>query len=611
MNRERGTQQMRSGVSPRAIWLTVSSVFIAGLIALPAITAPANAAGTASMSPSSVPATVGTSLSRSANFDSTEVLAPLELTVSPAAQGGLHIETVTSSSVQVTGTPNVADTFVFTIVGSDETTTDTATLTVVVKCPALIDVTKATAAECLPQYAEVSLNPPVEPNVGPVGLGGPLFGPMLMSLPPTFTGGDPHIAYNTQADGCAACHRTHADTSEAFTDFTATSHSVDCLVCHDGTGATNDVEAEYTAMGAVVNAPATRSYYTHDALAVSTGHRAASSDDEGGSLAINEFQGVANRHSDCVDCHNPHAVSSSPESAQQSLLGASTGWSISGRVQSVSVAAASPDTSTAFIAHASTDTNFEYQLCMKCHSDFTTLTTVNPASTTSRSQDWFDKSAEINPATAGNNSFHPIMAKGTNLSDTMTANLAGISDYKLWTFTVNDTVRCTNCHANGAAAGSAGQTLATHASPNRGMLSRPYRDRVLQTTAQAGGTSQFALCFTCHTDVPFKSQTSSGTAFRYHFLHTTNISGKGSYLTGSIDQDGAGNGDALCAECHFRLHSNVNAVAGQTIDGSRLVNFAPNVQTSGGVISWTKRNGQTAGTCTLVCHGENHQGTAY
>lgn len=610
MNLDRGRGQIRAGVSPRSVWLAVSSLVAGGLLAVVSISSPATAAPSAAMTPSSLTAVVGASVVRTSAFDSSLVPAPTTLTVLPAAQGGLRLDTVTTSSVRLSGTPTVAETYVFTVVGSDETTTDTATLTVVVSCPDLIKVTDAIAAACLPVYPEVSLDPPAAPSVGPDPFGGLFFGPMLMSLPPTFSGGDPHIAYDTQADGCAACHRMHADTAETFSNSTPTSHSVDCLVCHDGTGATTNVKSEYTALGAVVNVPSTRSYYTHDALAVSTGHRAASSDEEGGSVAANEFQGVANRHSDCVDCHNPHAVSGGPASEQRITLGVSSGWAISGRLQSVSVATAAVDTSTAFVAHAETATSYEYELCLKCHSDFTKITTINPSSTTSRSQDWFDKSAEINPATAGNNSFHPIMARGKNLTDTMTANLAGASDYRVSTFTVNDTVRCSDCHADSATVGAT-QFNATHASPNRGMLNRPYRDRLLLTTSEPGSTSRFALCFTCHTDVPFKSQTSSGTAFRYHWLHTMNISGKGTYGTGSIDSDGAGNGDALCAECHFRLHSNINAVAGQTIDGSRLVNFAPNVQTWGGVIAWTKRNGQTAGTCTLMCHGQDHQGTAY
>jgi hypothetical protein len=590
-------------MSPRRIWVVVSSVFVALVIAAPTSVQPAAAAPTALMSPASVAATVGVVVSDDSTYNSSIVLSPLSLAVTPASQAGMTLETVTASTVHLSGTPTQAGTFAFQVAGSDETTTDTATLQVVVVCPNPIDVDSSTAGECLPIKASVAL------------------GDQGASPTDTFTAisphaGDPHIAYNTQADGCAACHRTHADQSQTFVTQNTVSHSVECLACHDGTGANTDVYAEYsdTATSGGVNVPATRSYYTHDALAVGTGHVAASSDDEGGSLASNEFQGVANRHSDCVDCHNPHATALSPAAVQRVDAGTASGWLLSGALQSASVADVQVDSATAFVGHASTAANYEYQLCMKCHSSFTVLGANDPLRP---SRDWLDKALEVDTDVSVNKSFHPITRRGTNQTDTMTASLTGTSASKVWKFATTDTVRCANCHASGASAGGPGQPLAPHASANRGILIAQYRDRSLvpadDTATVAWKTERFALCFTCHTDVPFVNNTSSGTAFRYHYEHTqtiAHIGGPGGN-SGLIDEAGAGNGTALCAECHFRLHSTRNAVGTQTIAGSRLVNFAPNVEAVSGVLRWTPRSGATPGTCTLKCHGYVHTGTAY
>lgn len=612
MNHLRDTHQIkRTGMSPRAIWIAVSSVFLAALTSTPLFLAPANAA---SVSGASTTATVGVSVSRNYGYTSVTVPVPTSLEVIPSAiKGGMTLETTTLTTLHLSGTPTAPATYVFTIVGADETATDTATLSVVVSCPDLRDVDSATADICLPNFT---------PRV--LGSQGAAPNDAVTAVTPRV--GDPHIAYNTQADGCAGCHRTHGDSRETFVIQNTVSHSVECLACHDGTGATTNVHAEYsdTATSSAVNDPTTRSYYKHDALAVATGHVAAAVDDEGGSLAVNEFQGVSNRHSDCVDCHNPHATALNPISGQQvNETGTVSGWSISGALQSVSVANMQAGFASAFVSHATTGytgfsngetitvaANLEYQLCMKCHSSFTQLTQADPLNPTMRSHDWLDKASETDPDAAANKSFHPVSRPGTNQTDTMTASLTGTSAFKLWKFGTTDTVRCTSCHANGAVMAGAGQQLPPHASANRGLLIAPYRDRNLLPETATVDLGRFALCFTCHTDVPFRNQTSSGTSFRYHFVHIAEVNGDGTN-SGSIDDPGAGRGHALCSECHFRLHSTKNAVGAQDITGTRLVNFSPNVEAVNGVLQWTPRSGSTAGTCTLKCHGATHRGTAY
>jgi hypothetical protein len=252
----------------------------------------------------------------------------------------------------------------------------------------------------------------------------------------------------------------------------------------------------------------------------------------------------------------------------------------------------------------------EYQLCFKCHSGSTVLP---PPLSGKPSTDYLDKAVEFNP---NNPSFHPIEAAGKNQTPKMAESLAGTSPYKLWNFTPTSTVRCLNCHtssstpdASAIPAPAVDGALAPHASANRGILLRNYTDRVLKKTDAAYSAGDFALCYVCHAEAPFSSETATATNFKLHGLHITGLAKSGSGGT-DIDTPGAGQGNAICAECHFRLHSTTNKVGTQVVPGSRLVNFAPNVTANGGTLSWTQ--GSTgSGSCTLTCHGQKHDGFDY
>ena len=103
----------------------------------------------------------------------------------------------------------------------------------------------------------------------------------------------------------------------------------------------------------------------------------------------------------------------------------------------------------------------------------------------------------------------------------------------------------------------------------------------------------------------FVSNSSSApTNFSLHQKHLTIIGGKGNGGT-DIDTPGAGQGNAVCAECHFRIHGTALAYQVGDRNNTRLVNFAPNVTPSGGVLRWTPTVGG-GGSCTLTCHGKDH-----
>jgi hypothetical protein len=333
---------------------------------------------------------------------------------------------------------------------------------------------------------------------------------------------------------------------------------------------------------------------------------------------------VSNRHSECADCHSPHAADATPS------VQTASGWTASGRLGQVSGVAVTnslqPGVAPTYtlIGGPSAPIAFEYQLCFKCHSGYTTLPS-NAGFSASRYL--LDKGVEFDPKTP---SFHPIEQAGTNGTTAMAESLGGPSTYKLWNFTPSSTIRCENCHGDDrtaalALAGSTtlapGADLAPHANqpgtvadPVPDILIASYRYRVLKAGADPYEAADFALCYTCHSEQPFLDTSGTprtDTNFPSHGQHVSGIVNRGPAGT-DIDTAGDGGGLATCAECHFRIHSTAYPVGGQ---GSypRLVNFAPNatavdsVTDPVGVDAWDP----TAKTCTLTCHGQDHRAQGY
>jgi predicted CXXCH cytochrome family protein len=401
---------------------------------------------------------------------------------------------------------------------------------------------------------------------------------------PTFA--SPHGPYPLTTDACAACHSSHAAQARNLLSRSQTQSDL-CFTCHNGSGAEANVQAAFTNPSVPADDPTNSSYYRHSALAPAL---------------------LLDRYSECADCHNPHRANSADAS------GGTTGYTLSGRLEGTSgvvlANSATPGAAPTYtwkIAAGGDSIGLEYQLCLKCHSGFTKLPN-QPADFPGNPSYWeLDKGIELNP---NNASYHPVEAAGTNATPAMANSLLGTSPYKLWTFSTGDTVRCVNCHGDPAKATpasppGAGSDLAAHASPYRGLLMQNYRDRVLKGRTEPYTAADFALCYQCHAEAPFTDKTGNvrtDTNFRFHGLHVANLQGAGDGGT-DIDTAGAGQGDAVCAECHFRIHSTALAVKADESTNTRLVNFAPNVGADVG--AWTS-TGVGSGTCTLSCHGQPH-----
>ena len=391
------------------------------------------------------------------------------------------------------------------------------------------------------------------------------------------------------ADSCAACHRSH-DAAGALLNGSTPPQLGQCTSCHNGVAAP-DVAAAYA--GTPENDPADRAYYRHEPTAFA-GHISATDDG---------FAGQLNRHNECTDCHNPHNSTSAPSVAGPA------GWTGSGRVTgATSVTATNGPSGPTYALVPSTA--LEYQLCLKCHSGYTQLPS-NAGLPPSRFT--LDKGIEFDPA---NLSYHPVEAAGTNDTPAMALSLGGPSPYKRWSFTPDSTIRCVNCHADPQALAEptpvpADASLPVHASVNRGILIAPYKDRQLKGSVDAYAAADFALCYLCHAEAPFRDVTGNerlDTNFRYHGIHVSGDNLLDHGLPGTdIDAANDGGGLATCAECHFRIHSTSFAVNGQPA-GSRLVNFAPNVTApTGGTITWRQKSATQTGTCAIKCHAQPHE----
>jgi hypothetical protein len=203
-----------------------------------------------------------------------------------------------------------------------------------------------------------------------------------------------------------------------------------------------------------------------------------------------------------------------------------------------------------------------------------------------------DQAVEFNPA---NPSFHPVTAAGTNKTTAMKNSLLHASGPKLlWNFTVNDTIRCTNCHADPAVSnsnGGAGQVSASHGSDNKYILLRRYEAATNGSSAVWG--SDYDLCFGCHSQSPFAEGGSADTNWADHSFHV-------------------GDEGIRCAECHGDIHSTTNTAG--SVGMTRLLKFGPRATVyDPSAPMWAPiitSGVQNGGTCALRCHGVVHNGSS-
>jgi hypothetical protein len=129
-----------------------------------------------------------------------------------------------------------------------------------------------------------------------------------------------------------------------------------------------------------------------------------------------------------------------------------------------------------------------------------------------------------------------------------------------------------------------------------------YRTDPLRAATEPYDGADFALCIQCHQESPFADTSGSTnplTSFPGHGYHLGLIEEDG---TGGLDINtaGDGQGNALCAECHFNLHGLPSSERG-------LVIFAPDVEPYNDQLTYDA----STQSCTLTCHGRAHDGLTF
>lgn len=383
-----------------------------------------------------------------------------------------------------------------------------------------------------------------------------------------------HTGYIGVANnGCESCHKPHtAGTGARLLKFLEENT---CYKCHDGSVTTINLQQDIS--GKTYRHPVDITPSVHDASEgpVTSG------------FPMPETSATAPRHAECADCHNSHMDRANP-----------IGFQPVAPTATAPLTGASGESVTRVFLKQVTN---EYEVCFKCHADSANRPQLsdlsnagigfgrnpkrqydvgNPDAYNTRAE--FAQGVSYHPVTrinpmAGSNSLRPYM---------MAADGTMITNRPLNATTM---VFCSDCHASDTnrslGAGNIGAT-GPHGSNIPHLLER---QNALETppvtpgtgTGQPGYTvADVAICDKCH-DV--QNKVLQNYSFTRHSTHVVN--------------DGA-----ACSTCH-----DPHASQNQALVNFDLAIVAPS---SIGPVNYT-RTGTGHGTCTLTCHGKDHQALSY
>ncbi len=258
--------------------------------------------------------------------------------------------------------------------------------------------------------------------------------------------------------------------------------------------------------------------------------------------AAEDFTSTVQTHVECEDCHNPHANTGSTTTSTASAPNVPSSML---EVRGIN-ATGNPVEESAYL----------YEVCFKCHADnnmvtFAEITRQVPQLNTRLE---FDTS---------NPSYHPVEAVGRN-PDVPSLLTTGYNEYSL--------IYCTDCHASDDGPGAGGsQARGPHGSSNRHILERNYTT----TDNTQEDPIEYAMCYKCHDRDSIRADES----FAEHKKH---VFGE----------------DAPCSACHDPHGSEQN---------THLINFDVSIvkPNKNGLLEFQDL-GRFRGSCSLSCHGEDH-----
>jgi len=245
------------------------------------------------------------------------------------------------------------------------------------------------------------------------------------------------------AGNCAHCHEAHASLggNEPAPSSIAPDPGPDevllfseeetvCEYCHDGTPATDNIKGQIDKT------------YAHPTDDYSGRHSVSES--TATDLDPTDYAATANRHAECVDCHNPHAADSTVHTTGTNAVSSSSPLYM---VSGIGVTNTGAWTAPSYTEiPASTGISYEYQLCFKCHSSWTTQPTEQT-----------NIALQFNTL---NESAHPVEVGLNSLTNSNSPKaLTAAQMLSPWNVAANmgvQTMYCSDCHGDDAASPPAG-----------------------------------------------------------------------------------------------------------------------------------------------------------
>ena len=232
-----------------------------------------------------------------------------------------------------------------------------------------------------------------------------------------------------KANGCESCHQPHNAATSGSRILKQDGEAGVCLVCHNGNVSYWNIDA---AMNKTYAHPSKNPAYDgrHNPKRMPDG------------TVREDPADLANRHAECEDCHNPHAVSpgvspSIPNPTNNLAAPVNKGvWGVQptwpGLWANVTTYTVVPDV------------QYQYQLCLKCHSYYAFGLTPpqDPYGQMGGTNQLTDLAKEFNP---NNASFHPVVTQGKNPFTSYRGSYAGSLLHGL---TPNSTFTCSECHSD-------------------------------------------------------------------------------------------------------------------------------------------------------------------
>lgn len=298
-----------------------------------------------------------------------------------------------------------------------------------------------------------------------------------------------------KTNGCENCHQPHNSPSTQQL-LKSGGGAATCLTCHNG----NVVADPAKNIDLALSRP-----YVHPIKDATRAGRHKPKRQADGKVREDPAD-LANRHAECEDCHNPHAVS--PGVSPNAAVGVVTNNLTAPVNKGVwGVTPTWPANWTDVTTYTTVqDTTYQYQICLKCHSYYAYGLTppIDPYNKMpSADKRLTDQAKEFNP---NNASIHPVTGPGKN-PFTMTV---GVTNYSYASSLINgmtptSTYGCSECHSNGDSGAGIGPK-GPHGSNTWPIVWGLYNDQTGRVGTTTGATAH--ICFKCHDANVYASLTS-------------------------------------------------------------------------------------------------------